>query len=143
MTVSILGSTANLGAGNYTGTITFINGPVRTAVSVTVVLIPPPLIIVTPGALTSYNNCTLSRASYTCNVVVGNRSNQSPAAWSSTPNGTSGIGISPASGTIPAGQRVVVVLTFPYNDCGNTLTVTFNGPGNSVPVSWYCPPPIQ
>jgi hypothetical protein len=72
-------------------------------------------------------------------VTVKNESPNRNLSWYAISRGIPGLTINPGGGTLQPEARVSVIITVPVNiPCPANDTITFNGPGNSVKVSWSC-----
>jgi hypothetical protein len=146
ITVTVNSLQTNLSAGSYQGKILLNSGQSQVTIPVTLTVQPPPtLILETPqsGILQADKDCqfTSSETSWLCPVTIGAASqNVAALNWSSSSSGVSGITFTPAAGTLPPGQTVSIQVTIPGKACPSSAVLLFEGPANSVEVTWSCSP---
>ena len=143
LAVTISASTLNstLGAGNYTGTVTFASGSGTFSVGVTFNVQAGPILSVSPTSLIGRQQCggiASVPTYYTCYVSLLNTSKTLSLNWTSTLNSLPGAFMKPSSGTLLPGQTTRVLIDIPIADCAAGANIVFSGPVNSVTVSWTC-----
>ena len=106
---------------------------------------PAPTLSVSPVSFTlpttSDPNCSYQAPTWNCNVTLTN-TGQSNLKWSASSN-LSGVSFKPSStGTLTAGQKIIVTFSIPGTAIGCMIanpSVTFTGPANDVLVTVTCP----
>ncbi|MBX5455822.1 MAG: BACON domain-containing protein [Thermogemmatispora sp.] len=146
ITVTVNSLQTNLSAGSYQGEILLSSGQSQVTIPVTLTVQPPPtLILEAPqsGMLQADKDCqfTSSETSWQCPVTIGAAAqNVAALNWSSSSSGVSGITFTPAAGTLPPGQSVSIQVTIPGEACPSSAVLLFEGPANSIKVTWSCFP---
>ncbi len=132
---------AQLGAGTYTGNVTFKIGTGTFTVHVTLTVKPAPTLSATPASLFANQQCTLGPkgGNWLCSVSLTNNSNTLSLKWSAS-SSLRNVVISPSSSTLQSGQTSSVQFSIPQSDCSpkGAGKLTFTGPGNAVTVTWNC-----
>ncbi|WP_156025307.1 BACON domain-containing protein [Thermogemmatispora carboxidivorans] len=147
--VSVSSLQTNLAAGSYQGQILLSSGQSQLTIPVTLTVQPAPaLTLDSPesGTLQANRDCQLSssEASWQCLVTIGAASENAAALnWSSSSSGISGITFTPAAGTLPPGQTVSIQVSIPTKTCPSSALLLFEGPANSIKVSWSCTPSVS
>src|SRR6266700_2519029 len=141
VTITATNLKAQLGAGTYTGNVTFKFGAGTFTVHVTLTVMPAPTLSATPTTIFANRQCSLGQTggNWLCSVSLTNNSNTLSLNWSAT-SSVNNITISPTSSTLRSGQTNSVNFSIPQSDCSTPGKgiLTFTGPGNAVTVEWYC-----
>src|SRR6266581_5156342 len=141
VTITATNLKAQLGAGTYTGNVTFKFGAATYTVHVTLTVMPAPTLSATPTTIFANRQCSLGQTggNWLCSVSLTNNSNTLSLNWSAT-SSVNNITISPTSSTLRSGQTNSVYFSIPQSDCSTPGKgiLTFTGPGNAVTVEWYC-----
>ena len=139
VTITASNLNAKLAANTYTGTVTFTIGSSSFVVNVTLTVQPAPMLSVSPSTgLIGSQQCGTSNGYYICYATLTNTSTSLSLTWSTSSNLLPGIIFKPNGGTLTPGQSIRVQIDIPQNDCANSASLTFTGPGNSVTLSWTC-----
>ncbi|WP_376796651.1 hypothetical protein [Thermogemmatispora sp.] len=142
--VSVSSVQSGLSAGSYQGRIIVSSGQSQVTIAVTLTVQPAPVLILEApqsGSLQAGQDCKLSSSetSWLCPVTIGAASQNTIALnWSSSSSGLTGISFAPASGTLAPGQTVSIQVTVPATACPSSALLLFNGPANSIQVTWSC-----
>ena len=141
VTITASNLKAQLGAGTYTGNVTFKIGSGTFTVHVTLMVMSAPTLSVTPVSLFANRQCKLDPTGglWVCYVSLTNNSNTLSLKWSAS-SSLGNVVISPSSSTLQSGQTGSVQFSIPQSDCSpkGAGSVTFTGPGNAVTVAWNC-----
>ena len=138
---------ADLSAGTYTDSITFVIGGQDQTVNVTLtVQSPPPPSPTISASPTSVDDgsapCTTTESGASmCAITLTNNSSVSALQWSWSATQESGASVQASSTTIAAGGTETVDIIVPHSNCGTHITIVFTAPGNTATVTWNCTPP--
>jgi hypothetical protein len=136
--VIVAATSQKLAAGTYQGLILFSSGGNQVTVSVTLTVQSPPQLNVSQQQIAVAQACKSNAGTWTCNETLSGSGTQGDLAWTSSNSGNGGVTITPASGTIAAGQTTQVTVVIPVASCAANFTLTFAGPVNSVVVPVDC-----
>lgn len=139
ITVSASNLKAGLAAGSYLDQLSVKLGSQTSTVSIDLLVSAAPTISVNPTSINS-NQCASSGANAQdslCTITLTNSSTDAALTWSSSVS-PADVTVQASSQTIAAGSTEQVTFTVPFSHCGQTVTVTFNGPSNAATVSWIC-----
>jgi hypothetical protein len=103
---------------------------------------PPALLAASPLRINGATSCSVvpsgGSSHFTCQITLTNNSRLTSLHWSASfSNYTALPTAQPGSDTIKAGGSETVTLFIPTSDDGNTITIAFTGPANSVAITWY------
>ncbi|WP_141727709.1 BACON domain-containing protein [Thermogemmatispora onikobensis] len=149
VTVSVSSLQTRLAAGSYQGQILLSSGQSQLTIPVTLTVQPAPaLVLDSPqsGTLQATRDCQLSSSetSWQCLVTIEAASQNAAALnWSSSSSGISGVTFAPAAGTLPPGQKVSIQVSIPTKACPSSALLLFEGPANSIQVTWSCTPSVS
>jgi len=138
VTVAVAIASQKLAAGPYQGQILFSSGNNQVTVSVTLTVQSPPQLNVNQQQIAVAQMCKSSAGAWTCNETLSSSGTQGNLAWTASSSETGGVTITPASGTIAAGQTMSVTIAIPIASCATNFTLTFTGLTNSVNVPVDC-----
>jgi hypothetical protein len=141
VTITATNLKAQLGAGTYTGNVTFKIGTGIFTVHITLTVMPAPtLSSATPTPIFANRQCKPDQAGglWICYVSLTNTSTNLSLGWSAISSGINGVNFNPSRGTLSPGQTFSVQITVPISDCPTKGILTFTGPGNAVNLEWYC-----
>jgi hypothetical protein len=112
---------------------------------------PPPTLTLaaSPPSINANRDCsfvasssTVANGGWTCSVsVISNSSNQSNLDWSASSSGAS---FNPPNGTLTSpGQAMPITVFVSANTiCPTQIDLAFQGPANTVHITWSCASPI-
>ncbi|HZU01417.1 MAG TPA: hypothetical protein VFA10_17235, partial [Ktedonobacteraceae bacterium] len=136
--IVVVATSQKLAAGTYQGLVSFNSGGNQVTVSVTLTVQAPPQLNVSQQQIAVAQACKSSAETWTCNETLSSSEKQEDLAWTSSTSVNGGVTITPASGTIAAGQTTQVTVVIPTASCAANFTLTFAGPANNVVVPVDC-----
>jgi hypothetical protein len=138
VTVTVAVANQKLAAGTYHGQIQFSSGGSQTTVTVILTVQSVQQLSVDQQKIVVAQTCKSGTGSWTCKETLSSSGAQGELAWTSSSNGNGGVTITPASGTIAAGQTTSVSIVVPVASCASNFALTFAGPTNSINVPVDC-----